>query len=382
MEIFFTSESLRIIFTMVTAFLICFFSIPMVVEAAHKKKLVDEPTDRGSHTKSVPTLGGVAIFASLMISSLIFLNIYKFPGLQYTIVGLIIIFMLGIKDDLLVLSPWKKLVGQLVAAYLVIDFGNTGFTNLHGFAGIYELPSNATLFLSMFVMIVIINAFNLIDGIDGLAAGTGILSSLTFGVWFFLSQTYEMAVISFAMAGSLIAFFIYNVFGHHNKIFMGDTGSLMLGFLMAVLVIQFNEININIMVPYAVRSAPAVSMAILVVPLFDTLRVFTIRVMRRQSPFKADRRHLHHRLLDLGLNHIQATGVLVAANGLFIAVAFALQAVLPNVILVVFSLFTLAIGLSIIPTWIYRRRLNSASLPPMPKPQTTLTSKPETVSVN
>lgn len=382
MEIFFTSESLRILLTLLMAFLICFFSVPMVVKAAREKKLVDEPTERGSHSRSVPTLGGVAIFASLMISSLIFLNIYKFPGLQYTIVGLIIIFMLGIKDDLLVLSPWKKLVGQLVAAYLVIDFGNTGFTNLHGFAGIHELPSNATLVLSMFVMVVIINAFNLIDGIDGLAAGTGILSSLTFGVWFYMSQTYEMAVISFAMAGSLIAFFIYNVFGHHNKIFMGDTGSLMLGFLMSVLVIQFNEININVMIPHAVKSAPAVSVAILAIPLFDTLRVFTIRVMHRQSPFRADRRHLHHRLLDLGLNHLQATGVLVAANGLFIAAAFVLQAVLSNVILVVFVLFAMAVGLSIIPTWIYRRRLNRATLPPMPEANPILTQKAEPVSVN
>lgn len=162
---------------------------------------------------------------------------------------------------------------------------------------------------------------------------------------------------------------------------MGDTGSLMLGFLMAVLVIQFNEININPMVPYAVKAAPAVSVAVLAVPLFDTLRVFTIRVMHRQSPFKADRRHLHHRLLDLGLSHLQATGVLVAANILFIVAAFALQALVPSVIFAVFVLFGMAIGLSVIPTWLFRRRLKKAKVPVVVR-STSKAQRPEPVSVN
>jgi len=179
--------------------------------------------------------------------------------------------------------------------------------------------------LTLFVIIVIINSFNLIDGVDGLATSLGILSSSFFGVWFFISGNIEYSLISAAVAGTLLAFFRFNVFGGENKIFMGDTGSLIVGLLMAVQVIMFNEKNIGFTSAFTIKSAPAVSFAVFIVPLFDTLRVFLIRMSRGRSPFIADKNHLHHCLLKLGLSHLQTTLLIVLTNICFITLALALQ---------------------------------------------------------
>lgn len=311
---------------------------------------------RNSHVFATPTLGGVAIFSGLMISLLVFLKLSSFIGLQYLFAGMVIIFFLGIKDDILSISPLKKLIGQIVASLLVIDLGNIRFTTLHGFAGIYEINYFTSLYLSLFVFIVIINAFNLIDGIDGLAAGIGFVCALTFGTWFLIAGFPEVAIIAYSVSGALIAFFIFNVFGHKNKIFMGDTGSLMLGYLSAILVVVFNEKNAGLNFPAAIYAAPAVSIGILCIPLFDTFRIFTIRITKMQSPFRADRNHIHHRLLDLGLSHLQSTLILQIVNLFVIATVFVLQYFIRDILILVMIVFALCIGLSQIPVLLLKSR--------------------------
>jgi UDP-N-acetylmuramyl pentapeptide phosphotransferase/UDP-N-acetylglucosamine-1-phosphate transferase len=229
-----------------------------------------------------------------------------------------VLFFIGLKDDILVIAPKKKLIGEFFVILILVIFGGVRFTSLHGFIGIYGLNEYASIALTTFVMIVIINAFNLIDGIDGLAAGTGILISITFGIWFYLIGQIDFAILSAAVTGAYIAFFGYNVFGSSNKIFMGDTGSLLLGFLVSLLVVRFNEIHIAYIGPYSFKSAPAVSFGILIVPMFDTIRVFVLRVYRGQSPFKADKNHVHHRLLKLGFSHVESTLIITSVNILFI----------------------------------------------------------------
>lgn len=234
-------------------------------------------------------------------------------------------FFVGLKDDILTLSPWKKLTAQIISAAFIIFLAKIHFTNLHGFLGIGEIGMVPGIILTFFVIIVIINSFNLMDGIDGLAAGLSMLIAAVFGSWFFISGHFEYAILSFSLMGAIAGFFYYNVYGKENKIFMGDTGSLVLGTIMAVIVIQFNEFNINLTQPFTLASSPAVSFGILIYPLADTLRVFIIRALQFKSPFTADKNHLHHRLLTLGFSHKRATYTIIVMNILFIIPVIALN---------------------------------------------------------
>lgn len=309
----------------ISSFLIVYISIPSIVKVAKIKGLFDEPGIRKCHYQKIPNLGGVAIFAAVVISMGVFLNPLVNEKLTYLLAAVTIMFFVGIKDDILIIAPTKKLIGEIIASLIVIILGNLRFTSLHGFLGIYEINYVTSVLLSCFVMVVIINGFNLIDGIDGLAAGTGIIVSLTFGSWFFFTGHVNFAVICAILTGALIAFFRFNVFGGPNKIFMGDTGSLILGLLISVFVIRFNEANLVYKSGFTFGAAPAVSFGVLIIPLFDTLRVFMLRILKGQSPFRPDMNHLHHRLLKLGLSHIEATLVIMGVNMIFVALMFTFQ---------------------------------------------------------
>lgn len=307
------------------AFLITWYAIPTIVSVAHAKMLYDVPNGRTSHVKATPMLGGVAIFAGLVISTIIFSVVGFGYELKYIIGGLTILFFFGIKDDILILDPKKKLAAQIGAALLLTVLGDIRITNLHGFVGIHEIAYLYSVCFTVFLFIVITNGFNLIDGVDGLASGIGIITSLTFGFWFALSGHTSYGVMCFALSGSLIAFFYYNVFSRKNKIFLGDTGSLILGLALAVFTIRFMEYQINATGAFAVVSTPAVTFGLLIVPLFDTLRVFTLRILQGRSPFSADRLHIHHRLLEMDFSHIQVTLIMIGVNLFFIGLSIALQ---------------------------------------------------------
>jgi len=311
--------------TFLTSFVICNVSIPSIIKVAKDKGLVNVPGDRTVHKYHTPTLGGLAIFAGLLISLCLFADADKIAELQFIIAACIIVFFVGLKDDVLVIAPLVKLTGQIFSALILVVFGNLRFTNLHGFFGIFSIDYVSSILISVFFIIVVINSFNLIDGIDGLAAGIGFVTSLTYCIWFYLFGETQYALLSVCMTGSLLAFFRFNVFGSKNKIFMGDTGSLILGLILAILTIKFNELNINAyysLNKYAITSAPAVSFGILIIPLFDTLRVVFIRLVIRKSLFKADKNHIHHGLLRLGQSHLKATMVLVLVNIGFIVFSF------------------------------------------------------------
>jgi UDP-N-acetylmuramyl pentapeptide phosphotransferase/UDP-N-acetylglucosamine-1-phosphate transferase len=323
----FLSPLLLVSFGLVLSFAIVYVSIPTIVNVAHLKKLYDEPGRRKSHNHSIPNLGGIAIFAGFIISMGLFTDITINKELVYLMIGLIVLFFVGLKDDILIIAPAKKLYGEVMASIIVTVIGDLHLTSLHGFMGIHQIPYIPGIILTVFVMVVIINSFNLIDGIDGLASGIGLLVSLTFGVWFCLAGQTNYAIIAASLFGALVCFFGYNVFGSKNKIFMGDTGSLLVGFVISIIVIKFNEININYTGIYKIAAAPAVSFGILIIPLFDTIRVFLIRIIRGQSPFNADKNHLHHRMLKLGLSHIFSTLLLLILNLIFIFLVIACQSI-------------------------------------------------------
>ncbi|MEI8366492.1 MAG: MraY family glycosyltransferase [Parachlamydiaceae bacterium] len=307
------------------AFVVSYRAIPTVISVSRQLKLFSEPNGRSATIHRIPTLGGVAIFIGFILGLTLTRNGYILPGLTFIIAAVMIMFFVGLKDDIVSLSASKKIISQLMVAGILIFLGHFRFTNLHGFLGIENIPMIVSVPITTFVLIVFINAFNLIDGIDGLAAGLSIFASSVLGIWFFLSGHFEFSIVSFSLVGALLGFFFFNVYGRKNKIFMGDTGSLILGTIMAILVIEFNEFNIDQRVPYAIMAAPAVSFGILIYPLMDTLRVFAIRIIRRKSPFVADKNHTHHRLLTMGLTHARATYLILSINAVFTFVVFNFQ---------------------------------------------------------
>lgn len=313
----------NILLSAALAFLITFFAIPVIIQVAKDKKLFDEPDERKVHKNVIPTLGGLGIFAGFIIATLMGVPSAISSELQYIAAATTVIFFLGIKDDILILSASKKFIGQLIAAGILIKFGGIQLTNMHGFLGVYEIPHMAGIIISLFTIIVITNSFNLIDGVDGLAGSLGLLTTLVFGIYFFYAGQLTFAVMAFALSGSIIGFLIYNF--SPAKIFMGDTGSLLLGLVNAILVIKFINVAGNPASNFPIEAAPAIGFSILMIPLFDTLRVFGLRILDRRSPFSPDRTHVHHFLLALGLSHRMVTITCVLVNMLFIGMAFFLR---------------------------------------------------------
>ncbi len=314
-----------IILGLIVAFCLTGFIIPSIVNISRAKSLCYSPNGRTSHSIATPTFGGIAVFIGFVLSMVLVAGAHSIFEQRYIFAGLIIIFFIGIKDDILVIDPMKKLAGQVGAAAILVLFADVRITSLYGLLGIGQLPYIVSMLLTIFVFIVIINGFNLIDGIDGLAAGTGIITSLIFALWFWKTGDIPYAIFCFSFIGSLAGFFVYNVFGRKNKIFLGDTGSMLIGFILSILTCHFlQEVLINPAV-ITIPAAPAVVIGILIIPLYDSLRVFILRVSKGKSPFKADRQHLHHRLLQLGFSHLKSTLVLLSVNILFIIFCFSFQ---------------------------------------------------------
>ena len=319
---------LDIILTASVAFIVSFLAIPVVLQIAEKKKLYDVPDERKVHNYPVPSLGGVGIFGGFLLAALLSIQGYINPEFQYFFAAALVIFFLGLKDDLLVLSATKKFIGQVIAASILIHLGGIRIESMFGLFGFEQVPEAFGLALSYLTIIVVINSFNLIDGVDGLASSLGILTTTIFGIYFFAIQQQAYALFAFAMTGSLIAFLIFN--HHPAKIFMGDSGSLMIGLINAILVVKFINLADAPYVAVPIQSAVAVGFAILIVPLLDTLRVFSIRIFNGRSPFTPDRNHIHHLLLDRGLGHREVTFSCLGINIGFVTLAYFGRFIGPN----------------------------------------------------
>lgn len=324
----------------ITSFSVVLLSTPSLIKVAILKRLVDPPgPDRKLHKKIVPTIGGIIIFAGTLFSfSLWFPNhdliraeqITKaIDEFKFVIATALILFFVGIKDDIIGTAPIKKLVAHLIVGMILVLMADIRLSGFHGLFGIREIPLWASIFLSLFTYIVVVNAFNLIDGVDGLAAGIGLVCSLAFGIWFYYAGDSVMATLAFALSGSLLAFLRFNF--SPAKIFMGDSGSLTIGLLvciMAIKLVEYDKTILNGMIKNI--SKPIFVLSVLVYPLIDTLRIFVYRAVRGVSPFSADRNHLHHRLIDIGLSHRQTSLLLYSVNILIITLAVLLKGYDPS----------------------------------------------------
>lgn len=312
---------LNLLLTVATvSFAITFLAVPAVIRVADEKGLFDIPDSRKLHTKAIASLGGVGIFVGFFLSVLLFVPTGQSPEFQYLFAAALLTFFLGIKDDILVLSASKKFLGQVAAAAIVIHLAGIRIDSMHGFLGVYDLPDAVSYPLSYITIIVIVNAFNLIDGVDGLAGSLGILSTAVFGTYFSMADMPAYAMLSFGLTGALCAFLAFNY--HPAKIFMGDSGSLLVGLINAILVIKFITVADATGGSFPLSSSVAIGFSILIVPLLDTLRVFSVRIVNGRSPFSPDRNHIHHLLLDRGLNHSQVTNICLVMNAAFIVLAY------------------------------------------------------------
>ena len=331
-----------VIISFITAFTLTYFLIPPIIRVALKKKLYDVPVARSSHTKVTPRLGGIAIFAGTIFSIMLWtpFNLYS-NHLQYVLCAFILIFLVGVKDDIDGIAPSKKLVVEILAAVILTFKAGVKISSLHGIIDTGSLGMFWSTVLTVFTIIVIINAINLIDGINGLSGSLVIIITGTLGVWFLLIKQYDLAIMAVSAAGATAAFLKYNY--SPAQIFMGDTGALLLGLICSILTIHFIELNSSLQDnPYKINAAPAVAIGILILPLFDTLRVFVTRALRGRHPLRPDRTHIHHLLLDSGLNHTEATSILAAVNVFFIGLVFLLQKHTENTLLIILLLAGIA----------------------------------------
>lgn len=305
----------------VGAFLLTYFTIPKIIGVVEYKSLMDDPNQRSSHKKKTPTLGGIAFFYTL-IFALFFLKSWdRHEEAIYLMPGLTILFIVGLKDDLVVLSPYSKLIAQLLAIGFILTNESFRIESLNGFLGIHEIPFYLYYIAASFMMLTIINAYNLIDGIDGLAAITGIVILMLYTTIFYMANEYFYSLICLTLNGSLMAFLGYN-FSSTKKIFMGDTGSLIVGFIISILTLKFLALKPSSYddIPFLLENAPLIAISILIVPLFDTARVFALRLANKKGPFSPDRNHTHHILIDYwGLTHKQASLIIGSFNLLFVA---------------------------------------------------------------
>ncbi len=312
------------------AMVITFLSIPVIINIAHEKKLIDTNDDRKIHKNPTPALGGIGIFAGFIIAVLMvwpnqFRNTNPDYNLQYIAAACLIIFFVGLKDDLVIISPLKKFIGQLIAAWIIVYKCHLQINNFHGIFGVNELPNVVSLMITYLAIVLIINSFNLIDGVDGLSGSLALVSLIGFSIFFYIYGTANLSysIVASSLAGAIVAFLIYNF--HPAKIFMGDTGSLLLGLLNAILLIKFLALSIpnhpEVLATTKIKGGPLVGLSFIFIPLFDTFRVFGMRILNGGSPFTPDRNHIHHILLDKGYSHKKVTIILtcVAVAVIFVA---------------------------------------------------------------
>ena len=302
-----------LILVFITAFVVVLYSTPAIIKVAILKNLIDLPSEeRKIHKRAIPTIGGIIIYAATLFSFSLWYSIEDLheydlivesvKEFQILIATSLVLFFVGVKDDIIGTAPVKKLFAHIVVGLILILMGHIKITGLHGVFGIEEIPDWGSIFLSLFTYIVVVNAMNLIDGVDGLAAGVGFLATVFFGTWFVFANEYTLASLSFALSGSLLGFLVFNF--SPAKIFMGDSGSLIIGMFIYVLSAELIEYPADRLDSFWVNvSNPVFAIAALIYPLTDTLRVFVIRAIKGQSPFSADRNHLHHRLIDCGCSH-------------------------------------------------------------------------------
>ncbi len=339
----------------ITSFLISFITLPVIIKYFLEKNLVDIPGRRKIHKKITPSMGGISIFIGFLMASLIWMDLTKWQTTRYVIASLFIVFILGVRDDVVPFKAPQKLFGQLVAVITLL-FSTIHIDSLYGLFGVLEIPNVAGYLITAFIIVVITNSFNLIDGLDGLAGSVAMVGLSAFGVWFYFVGDEVFALLCFAMMGGILAFLVFN--WDPSEIFMGDTGAMVIGMFLGVLVIHFMNTNFDLPLAHPMKFSASIASAacFIIIPLCDTPRIMILRILRGQSPFNPDKNHIHHAIMRLGMTHAQTAIILASVNLFFLLVAWLFRHVgdiwmLPGIVL-------LALILSVILDRLITRKLS------------------------
>ncbi len=333
------------------------------------KKLFSQPNSRSSHFAPVPQFGGVGLYfatcitASVFVALLVFHDfgghlekVYKPGGVLAFISGLTIIFYTGFVDDLIDMKALLKFLFQVVSVAIVMLPTNGFINHFFGIFGLEEISTALAIPFTFFVYLLVINAFNLIDGIDGLASSLGIIGSLFFGVYFTSIERYDLVILNFSLLGALGGFLISN-FSKTKKLFLGDSGSMVVGLCMAFQSVQFLTLNPIFEESSPMSHAPVYVLSIVAYPLIDVMRVIISRLLRNKSPFLPDRNHIHHKLLDLGFSHVKATALIVAYTSVLLLLTYLTSELNIHLHLIVMTIT--AVSLALVPVNIHKIRSKS-----------------------
>ena len=326
-------------FCFITAFVVAMVTIPLVIRLVNKYRLLDHPDERKDHLMPTPTLGGIAIITGMVISILLWYPYSYSNEIATSFFSMAVLFGMGIIDDLKDLSAKYKFIVE-IALTALIALSGLRITTFGGLLGIEAIPLSAQYTITIFAIVGITNAFNLIDGIDGLAGGLSFMTLVALGLFLTMSGDNSFALVAFALAGGVLAFLYFNM--NPAKIFMGDTGSLVLGFVIAILctrLIGFNAITLNAVL----TQAPMFAFALVLIPIFDTMRVFAIRIWKGRSPFSPDRTHIHHLLINSGFSHALATKIICTLHAAILLEVYWLKDQMPELIVLALILSMLLI---------------------------------------
>lgn len=315
----------KIFLISVTSFFVCLIVVPITIRIFKTINLLDTPDNRKLHAIETPSMGGIAIFIGAFIAALFWMKLVELTTYRYLIAAVFLMFLLGVRDDVVMLRARHKLIAQIAISTVVIVFADIRFESLYGILGIYDIPFWISYLITLFTLIVITNSYNLIDGIDGLAGSLAVFVLSFYSYWFYIAGHTSLALLCCAFVGSIMSFLYFN--WQPSRIFMGDTGSMLIGFFLAALTIHFINLNYFLEPSHSFKFPAHIAMAVglLIIPLFDTIRVFVIRISKKQSPMVPDRKHLHHLLIQLGLPHSTATVILLVTNIGFFFLAYSIQ---------------------------------------------------------
>ena len=327
-----------------TSFSVGFLITPIVISVLRKAKIGDVPGGRKIHTKFTPSMGGIGFVLATFIALSIWGWQFPVPDIRYLLGAIALMFFVGLRDDMIELKAKHKLLGQFVAVILVVVAGDIRIKDFHGFLGLYEIPMLVSYLFSSFVLLALTNAFNLVDGLDGLAGTIATISLSLLGGWFYVQGLESFAVLSFTLLGSVLAFMIFN--WHPAKIFMGDTGSLTLGFALGSLTVAFMEHNAALPTGTFLKLEPSFSagVVLMIYPLYDMARVFARRISQGRHPMTADKSHIHHFLMRMGMRHDQVALTLGFLQFALILLVFIFGDFSDNLVLPVLSGIVLFMG--------------------------------------
>ncbi len=332
------------ILAFLTSFATGILFFPVLIQIFRKYNISDTPGGRKIHQTVVPSMGGIGFFLAALISLGIWAWQFSIPDIRYIIGAICLMFFVGLRDDIVELKASRKLLGQLVSVLIVVIVADIRIRSFHGFLGIGDFNLAISYAFSAFVLLALTNGFNLIDGLDGLAGTISIIAFSFLGTWFYLLGYDGYALISFVFLGGVLSFMVFN--WHPAKIFMGDTGSLTLGFTLATLIIAFMEINEGLAASsfLKIESTFSAGVALMMYPLYDMARVFARRLSQGKGPMTPDKSHVHHFLMRMGLRHDQVSFLLGFLQLTVIFLVISMRDFSDNLVLPIISIFAIFLG--------------------------------------